>query len=135
MLRKQLHVLCLLAVACLASSSMADGLDGPDMYVYVDVSVREVTLEGMRQRLSLLQSSDYSAESDAALDAQTRVQIADVYLQFGTTAGGHAAYGTRNRAQIEEWLEANPEWKDRYATLATQFRALSDQLSASRQVQ
>lgn len=135
MLRKQLQILCWLVVACFAGALGADDLDGPDMYTYVDVSVREVTLEGMRRRLSLLQSSSYSTESDAALDAQTRVQIADVYVQFGTTAGGHLAYGTRNRAQIEQWLEANPEWKDKYATLDREFRELSSQLSASRQVQ
>jgi hypothetical protein len=135
MLRKQLRILWIVLAACLAGMTSADDIDGPDMYVYVEVSVREITLEGMRQRLALLQSSDYSVASDNTLDAQTRVQIADIYAQFGTTAGAHLAYGTRHVAQIEEWLEQNPTWKDRYAALDTQFRSLSDQLSALRQAQ
>lgn len=62
-------------------------IDGPDMYVYVEVSVREATIEGMRERLSLLQSSQYTAAGDDAVDAQTRVRIADIYSRFGTTPG------------------------------------------------
>lgn len=110
-------------------------IDGPDMYVYVEVSIREATIEGMRQRLALLQSPQFTLDADNALDNQTRVRIADVYAQFGTTAGAHLAYGTRNARLIDQWLDENPTWKSRYATLDSQFRSLSNQLSASRQEQ
>ncbi|MGH8177226.1 MAG: hypothetical protein ACREV5_13280 [Steroidobacter sp.] len=136
MSRKLLHTLWFaisLSIACFAAR--ADGIDGPDMYVYIDVSAREITLEGMRQRLALLQSSEYSAETDDAIDSQTRLQIADVYVQFATTPAAHAAYGTRQGERIEAWLNENPDWKNRYATLDSQFRSLSDQLSASRRTQ
>lgn len=109
-------------------------LDGPDMYVYVEVSVREATIDGMRQRLALLKGSDYTLEADTAIDAQTRTRVADVYAQFGTTAGAHVAYGMRHRATIDAWLNENLSWQSKYAALDSQFRSLSDQLSASRRV-
>lgn len=136
MLRTSLHTLWVaiaLGIACF--SAVADGIDGPDMYVYIEVSAREATLEGMRQRLALLQSSGYSVEADNAIDSQTRLRITDVYVQFDTTPGAHAAYGTRHGALIQAWLEEHPDWKNRYATLDSQFRSLSSQLSASRRTQ
>lgn len=135
MLRRKSHSLAwglCLWLLCLTASAE---IDGPDMYVYVEVSVREATIEGMRQRLALLQRSDYSIDADNAIDTQTRVRVADVYAQFGTTASAHVAYGTRNAALIGAWLDQNPTWKSRQATLNSQFRSLSDQLSASRRPQ
>jgi hypothetical protein len=135
MLRKKSHSLAWgLCLWLLCFTAYAE-LDGPDMYVYVEVSVREATIDGMRQRLTLLQSPQYTLEADAAVDQLTRVRIADVYAQFGTTPGAHVAYGTRNAARIEQWLDENPTWKGRYATLDSQFRSLSNQLSASRREQ
>ncbi len=132
---KFLHSLALcLGLWMLCMTAQAE-IDGPDTYVYVEVSVREATLEGMRQRLALLQRSDYTLEVDNAVDAQTRVRIADVYAQFKTTAGAHVAYGTQHAQAIEAWLDQNPTWRSRFATFNSQFRSLSDQLSASRRVQ
>ena len=135
MLRRKSHSLawgiCLWLLCFTASAE----IDGPDMYVYVEVSVREATIEGMRQRLPLLQSADYTVEADNAIDAQTRLRIADVYAQFGTTASAHVAYGTRQAALVGEWLDQNPTWKSRLASLDSQFRSLSNQLSASRRQQ
>jgi hypothetical protein len=136
MLRKQLQVLWVaiwMGMAC--SSGLADSLDGPDMYVYVEVSVREITVEGMRQRLALLQSSDYTKQADEAIDTNTQVLVADIYKQFGTTASSHVAYGTRHAEQVKSWLEENPSWQSRYAALDSQFRSLSNQLSALRPAQ
>lgn len=136
MLRKQLQtfwVAISLLIAC--SWVIADDIDGPDMYVYIDVSVREITVEGMRQRLALLQSTGYSTEADNAIDTNTRVQVADVYAQFGTTPGAHVAYGTRKAELVKVWLEENPDWKNRYATIESNFRSLSSQLSALRSAQ
>ena len=110
-------------------------IDGPDTYVYVEVSLREVTIEGMRQRLALLQGSNYSVAADDAIDAETRVRVADVYARFGTSVGAHMAYGTRHASLIETWLNENPTWKGRYASLDSQFRSLSEQLNASRRPQ
>lgn len=135
MLRKFSHWLALsLGLWLLCATARAE-IDGPDMFVYVEVSVREITLEGMRQRLALLNSSGYTVEADNAVDAGTRVRIADIYAQFRTTAGAHVAYGTKHAQAIEAWLDQNPTWRSRYATLDSQFRSLSDQLSASRRAQ
>ena len=135
MLRTKSHSLAWgLCLWLLCLNAFAE-IDGPDMYVYVEVSVREATIEGMRQRLTLLQRSDYTIEADNVVDVQTRLRIADVYAQFGTTASAHVAYGTRNAALIGEWLNQNPTWKSRLASLDSQFRSLSNQLSASRRQQ
>lgn len=135
MLRKSsLSLVWALGLWLLCMTAHAD-IDGPDTYVYVEVSVREATIEGMRQRLALLQGSGYTVAADDAIDAQTRVRVADVYTRFGTTAGAHVAYGTRHARLIDAWLNENPTWKSRYATLDSQFRALSDQLNASRRPQ
>ena len=135
MLRTKSHSLAWgLCLWLLCLNAFAE-IDGPDMYVYVEVSVREATIEGMRQRLTLLQRSDYTIEADNVVDVQTRLRIADVYAQFGTTASAHVAYGTRNAALISECLDQNPTLKSRQANLDSQFRSVSDQLSASRRQQ
>lgn len=116
-------------LVCLTAHAELDGLD---MYVYVEISVREATVEGMRQRLALLKRSDYSKDADNAIDAQTRVRVSNVYTQFGTTAAAHVAYANRNAAALDSWLVANPAWRQKYAELDSQFRSLSEQLNASR---
>jgi hypothetical protein len=132
MLRRKSHSLLWGLCLWLCCWTAIAQIDGPDTYVYVEVSVREATLEGMRQRLALLQSPRYTPEQDGALDAQTRLRIADIYASFNTTASAHVAYGTRNAALIAAWLEQNPTWRSRRATLDSQFRSLSEQLSVSR---
>lgn len=135
MLRNKWHSLAWVLWLCSLHLAAVAEIDGPDTYVYVEVSVREATIEGMRQRLTLLQSTQYSVEGDNAVDVQTSIRIAGIYAQFGTTPGAHVAYGTRNAALIDAWVNQNPTWQNRYATLDSQFRSLSNQLSASRRQQ
>jgi hypothetical protein len=131
MLRKSLCSIALTLCVGMSMSVRAE-IDGVDMYVYVEVSVREATIDGMRQRLALLQSDTYTAEVDDELDTQVRLRVADAYALFGTTASAHAQYGTNQAAAIEEWLNANVQWRNKLTALQSQFSSLSNQLSAAR---
>jgi hypothetical protein len=114
------------------SSAWAAGIEDAGTYVYVDVSVRSLTLQGMRTRLALLQGDRSDPALEAAIDADTQRQVAEFYQRFGTSAAAHAAYGSREAVRIRDWIDAHPLWQQRYADLEADFRAVSAQLNGLR---
>lgn len=133
MVRKSLIlVLVMLAQIAGLGAASATGIDSPAEFVYVDLAVRGITLDGMEQRLALLQSGQYTVAADEAVDAATQDRVAEFFASYGTAAGAHAAYGTRNADSIRTWIDENPFWQERYAEMEARFDALSSQLSALR---
>lgn len=127
---KSLLFLLLLAVGPLAADASAN--PGFERFLTIEAELRAATNEGMRQRLALLGSPDYSEEADERLDARTRARVAAVYAAHGTTAAGHAAFGTRHADEIEAWVVQHPEWRSRQQALQSEFESLSSQFSAAR---
>lgn len=110
----------------------ADPIRGPEHYLEIELKVRELTLQGMRARLELLQRPAHSVEQEVLIDRQTRLAILDVYTSHRTTAGAHLAYGTKHAQEIRAWLEVHPAQRDRSARLGADFTAVSNQLDALR---
>jgi hypothetical protein len=112
----------LLAGLLVAASANAEELT-PSLYVQIDQEVREITIFGMQERLSMLaEGADDEQQINASLAVQQSVGA--VFAAHGTTAEKHAAYGTRNAEGIAAWLEENPQWKQSDAELARRFNAL-----------
>lgn len=125
------RILCAAWVLAIVPASFADELT-PETYVAVEAEVRELTLEGMAQRVSLL-SGGSNPEFEALLDAANRQQVRQAFQDNDTTANAHAAYGTQNADEIAAWLDANPDWQAHLDSLAQEFESLSNQLDALRE--
>lgn len=123
----------LLAGALLiGSGANAQAIDGPGVFVYLDTTAREITLEGMERRLQALSSGEADKAALRAIDRRTREEIEALYRQWGVSPEKHAAYGTRHAEAIEEWLAEHPEWDRSYDDLERRFQSLSNQLNSAR---
>ena len=127
-----MSLFCLLILAIASAPTGVAANPGVEQFVRVEADLRAATNEGMRRRLVLLDSPEYSAEADERLDAETRGRVAAVYAAHGTTAAAHSAFGTRYAAEIEAWVMQHPEWRSRQQALQSEFESLSSQFSAAR---
>ena len=103
----------------------------PASYIDIELKVRQITNEGMQQRLFLikLQSED-SVEDQYELDAETYNMINAVYESHGVTAGSHAAYGTRNVVAIDKFLMNKPTIRQELEAIGHEFDRLSSLIGA-----
>lgn len=124
------------ASVALAQDPPSHTLSPEERFVAVDLGVREITLDGMRQRLALLRTSGLEGndrtDADANLDTETQRRINAFYRASGTTAAAHAAFGTRHAESVRELLATHPEWRARHEALESEFQSLSAQLRATR---
>lgn len=115
--RLTMHMLLLLPLAAAAQLT-------PQSYMQAAIEAREVTLAGMEQRLTLLQSgADLQTEMTALAQSEARVEA--VFQRYGTSAAKHAAYAAVHADEIAAWLEANPELQTRLGMLQTRVVELS----------
>lgn len=104
----------------------------PQSFVQIDIAVREITLDGMNERILLLSTGSATSKDELALDKAHQQAVADTYRTYGTTANAHTLYGTHNAQAIANWLEQNPEWQAHYDDIAAEFESLSAQLDGLR---
>lgn len=126
---------CTVATSTAAQTPPAPNLHPFERYVAVDVTVRELTVEGMRTRLALLRDTADPAQrqhADEQLDGETQQRIASFYAASGTSASRHAAFGSRFEPLIAQWLDEHPDWRSRTAAVDAEFQSLSSQFSAAR---
>lgn len=102
----------------------------PYTYIVIELDVRKVTMDGIEARIGLMQSSAFTRRQDRILDEATRREIHEVYAAYGTTATKHTMYATRNARAISDWIEAHPEWQERYNDTNEQFNHLLATLEA-----
>lgn len=103
----------------------------PASYIDIELRIRQLTVDGMEQRhfLLKLQNKD-SVEDQQDLDAETVSVVDDVFRDYGTNAGKHAAYGTQNVEAIEKYLIDNPTIKQQLESIDVEFERLSSLISA-----
>lgn len=120
------------ALFCLlAFGAQADGLT-PEQFVAADVEARELTLAGMQTQADLLvQGAD--EQSLLSADVLSAQQVEALFASYDTSGAAHTAYGTQQRAAIEQWLAEQPDWQSRYQDLDRRFEDLSSILDALRQ--
>lgn len=104
------------------------GISAAD-YVAMDLQARQLTLDGVRDRLSLLQ---LDAGLDAQLDQDAEIQqdIDAVYQQHNMTSSSAIAWATKNNKAITDWLANNPDHQAEYDRIARELDAVSQQIQA-----
>ena len=98
-------------------------------YIAMDLQARQLTVDGVRDRLSLLQ---LEAGLDLQLnhDAETQKKIEAIYLQHNMTSSSAIAWATKHSKKIADWLENNPDKQAEYDRIARELDTLSTQIQA-----
>lgn len=118
------HMIPAAAFVLMTASASASDLLGPGTYVYIDTSVREVTLDGMEQRLAALEN-DADASELRAVQSATSNEIEAIYRDWGVDSARHARYGMRHAEAIDQWLADNPAWARSFEELRRRHDRLS----------
>ena len=118
----------LTALNATAQDADTSGISAAD-YVAMDLQARQLTLEGVRNRLTLLQ---LKAGLDAQLDQDAEIQqdIKAIYQQHNMTSANSLAWATKNKQAITDWLANNPEQQAEYDRIARELDAVSVQIQA-----
>ena len=98
-------------------------------YVAMDLQARQLTLNGVRDRLSLLQL-DAGLDAQLDQDAEIQQEIETVYEQHNMTASSAIAWATKNNQAIADWLANNPDHQAEYDRIARELDAVSIQIQA-----
>lgn len=126
------NALLSLVVLFAGVSAGAGEITEHSVYVYLDTQARQITLDGMKQRLAALAAGERDLGALLTLGSQTREEVDKLFADWGMTPAQHAAYGSRNGEAIEGWIEQHPTWARTYEKLETRFQSLSSQLNAAR---
>lgn len=123
MRRKGIFLLLFVGQVAWAASALT-----PQQSVELQIQVSQMTIEGMQNRLSLLQS-DASQELQYKSDNETRELISQTYKDFGVTPTQHLKFRSENEQVISEYLSANPVYALQLDQLDRQFEQLSNSIS------
>jgi len=98
-------------------------------YVEMDLQARQATLDGVKDRLTLL---ELGAELDLQTeqDEQTQRAVSAVYTTWGTTSSTAIVWASRHRKEIEEWLDNHPDYQTNYDNIARELEAVSSLIQA-----
>ena len=130
-MKHMIKILSLISALFVCSANLYAQSLTPEGYMEIELQIRQITNEGMQQRLFLLQLQNRdSIEDQNELDVETIDLINAVFEQHGVTAGMHAAFGTQNSAAIEGFLINNPEKQQQLDLISAEFQSLSSQISA-----
>jgi len=124
-------LLLLLALVSCGATAMAQAMS-PTIYVNIELKIRQLTNDGMAQRLFLLRLQDEdSLQHQNDLDFETRTLINAVYRGHGVTAGIHTAFGSQHAQSIASYLNENPEKAERFNIIQSEFELYSSQINAA----
>lgn len=100
------------ALGLLLACGLAQALT-PASYVAVEIAIRSITLEQLRERNS-------GNESD--IDYRQRIQAK--YKEYHTTPGQHVRYVNDHQAEIGKWLDEHPDEQAQLDALQSEFKYL-----------
>lgn len=101
----------------------------PARYVAMDLEVRQATVAGVGERLALVEAG-VGPDAQFASDAEVQERVAAIYRGYGTTGSQAAAWATRNRQAILDWLAEHPDRQADYDRLERLLEAASERLQA-----
>lgn len=121
----------LLPTLAVAAPSIQEVLT-PAQYFECQVSARQATVVGLKDRASQLDQTNLTAaqKSSSAEVARARVTMA-MYNCGRQNASTLGAYAHRNADTLQTWLNANPQMKARLDALSQQIASLSSQMPAA----
>ncbi len=128
LIKNTVKVAAIAMVLFTSSLSIAQEMTA-EQYVSMDLQARQLTLEGVRDRLSLLQ---LNAGLDTQLDQDAEIQqeIEAVSQQHNMTASTAIAWATQHSQAITTWLANNPNQQAEYDRIVRELDAVSTQIQA-----
>jgi len=103
----------------------------PATYIEIELQIRQLTNDGMAQRLFLLRlQNEDSLEDQQTLDVETVSLVNNIFQSYGTSAGKHTAYGTQQTEAITEFLNSNPSINQQFESISAEFENLSSLIRA-----
>lgn len=133
LIKQTVKAAALATLLCVSLFSISLKINAQDItvadYVAIDLQARQLTLEGVRDRLSLLQ---LNAGLDAQLDQDAEIQqeIEAVYQQHNMTSSSAIAWATQHSQAIADWLANNPDQQAEYDRISRELDAVSQQIQA-----
>ena len=121
-------IIAVIVTLCLCTSLPigAEPLTAAD-YVALELEARRITLDGVKDRLILLQgSADF--ESQLQHDSNTRQQVDSLYQIYGVTLPGALVWASHNRQAINDYLAERPDQQAEYERIADELDAVSKQI-------
>jgi len=114
------------ALLCSSTFSLAQDMTAAN-YIAMDLQARQITLNGVRDRLTLLQSAA-SLEKQLASDADTQQQVDVVYQRNGMTSSRAIAWATQHALNIAKQRAKSPEQQAEYDRIASELDTVSTQI-------
>ena len=106
----------------------------PQKYVDIRLNALALTVEGIQERLSRLRDDPYDDEDQRRVGQIVQAEVDRVFEDYGITKRAFLAYGADHEAEVEAWLEQNPELarqlsqlKERRSSLSKQIKALKEE--------
>lgn len=116
----------LMALAFMSAAASAEDMNA-ERFIDLDIQARKVTLEGVRDRLTLLVlGADMALQIEH--DKQTQQAVNSVYLTSGTSVAQAVRWAGRNKTAIVEWLAEHPELQTEYDQISRALEQISTQI-------
>jgi hypothetical protein len=124
----KIKVSSLLVCVFLSSVAFAQEMT-VERYVSMELQARQVTLDGVRDRLALLsRGADMSEQLEQ--DGETQKAIEAIYKDSSMTPAQAIAWATQNKGAIEAWLIEHQEQQAEYDRIARELDEVSRQIQA-----
>jgi len=85
----------------------------PNIYIDVEIAVRSITLEQLRERVS---------GEETGINYKQRIQ--EKYHYYAVSAGEHVRYANDHQAEIDAWLMVHPDKQLQLYNLNQEFNQL-----------
>jgi len=126
----QPHVLLALITGIFLSMTLHAEEMTAERFVAMDLEARDVTLEGVKNRLFVLQQVRGDMPAQMREDNLTQQEVNEVYARYGTTAAKAVAWSTQHAEWIQKWLSQHTEVQEEYERIAKELDKVSDQIQA-----
>ncbi len=101
----------------------------PATFVQLDLEAKRITLEGVKERLYLLQlNADLNTQLQQSVETQNKVQ--QLYLEQNLTLAKTLAWARGHQSEISSWIASHPEIEHEYSSLSQQLEATSAQIQS-----
>ncbi len=128
---KHINYLILVAVATTSMATKACDLT-IQQFVDLDISTRLVTIEGMKERLVLLER--YASDNEMMeADDKNRLQVTNIFTTYSCTSNQVLHFSNENGQSISEYIDTNDGVQTSFENIQNDFDTVSAQISAIKQ--
>jgi hypothetical protein len=100
----------------------------PATYFEIEIKARELTITGMRERLTCMQDLSCPDSQAAEIDEASQTTISNMYQGYNTTPSRIATYYTQNSQAVDDYFRYNIELQVTMNQLTATFESVSDEI-------